>query len=271
MRGCRVDHPRIAAALDELEDAARARGVTPWDEATGRGALRYAWAKTDGERVLLTLFEGREGAVDRGLADALRGADGVAFAPSGGRGNAIRGEVAPRIARGIDAIEVAGERVGPGGFLQPNPAVIEAARAELLVDEAGAPLGGGLAWDLYAGAGVTARRLAARFERVEAVESDPALTDAPRSVEEVVTAFVAGAEVPALVVANPPRKGLGPVVAEALARIGPPRIHLMSCGPEGLARDLARLPAYEPVAISAWDTLPQTPHVELVVRLRRRG
>jgi 23S rRNA (uracil1939-C5)-methyltransferase len=46
----------------------------------------------------------------------------------------------------------------------------------------------------------------------------------------------------------------------------------MSCGPEGLARDLATLSkAYELRSLRAFDTLPQTPHVELVAHLALRG
>ena len=52
MRDCLVDHPRIVAAFASLQDRARGLGVTAYDEASTEGALRYAWAKTDGERVL---------------------------------------------------------------------------------------------------------------------------------------------------------------------------------------------------------------------------
>ncbi len=82
----------------------------------------------------------------------------------------------------------------------------------------------------------------------------------------------AGGEAPAVVIANPPRAGLGKEVCERLLTLGAERIHLMSCGPAGLAKDLRRLEAgYTLEAVEAWDTLPQTPHVELVARLRRRA
>ena len=76
-------------------------------------------------------------------------------------------------------------------------------------------------------------------------------------------------EWPDLVVANPPRKGLGADVAELLASHAPPRLAIMSCGPEALARDLAVLEAsgYRRVSLTAYDALPQTPHVELVAKL----
>ncbi|MFK7991571.1 MAG: class I SAM-dependent RNA methyltransferase [Sandaracinaceae bacterium] len=269
MRACRVDHPRIAAVFDELEGEARHRKVLPYDEASGEGALRYAWAKTDGERVLLTVYEAFEGAVDRAVLDALTLPDGVAVAVREGRGNAIRGE-APTMLRGLEALTLDGRSIGPGGFLQPNPALIAQARASLGVDGEGQPLSGALAFDLYAGDGALAESLAARFEHVEAVESDPSLTTAPRAVEPFLTQATESGAAPSLVVLNPPRKGLGPKVTTSLEALAPARIHIMSCGPEGLARDLERLSGYRLESLDAWDTLPQTPHVELVARLVRR-
>ncbi|HJK89978.1 MAG TPA: hypothetical protein RMH26_04500, partial [Polyangiaceae bacterium LLY-WYZ-15_(1-7)] len=80
-----------------------------------------------------------------------------------------------------------------------------------------------------------------------------------------------GAGAPELVLANPPRKGLGPKVTAQLAALGAPRVQIMSCGPKGLRRDLDALEAagYRLAALHAWDTLPQTPHVELVAKLVR--
>jgi 23S rRNA (uracil1939-C5)-methyltransferase len=275
MTGCLVDHPRIAAAADELAREAAALGVATYEERTGEGSLRYAWLATDGERVLLTLITASEDAPVRELADRLREPDGVAWSVQPSRGNAIRGG-APTVLRGVDrlGLELAGVRrdVLPLGFLQPNPPLIARAYRDLLADEEGAPLRGERAFDLYAGSGVTTALLGERFASVEACERSPqgaaALGVAPSSVEDFLAARP---EAPDLVVANPPRKGLGADVTTRLAELGPPRIHVMSCGPEGLARDLAALrdAGYRLVALTAYDTLPQTPHVELVAKLRR--
>jgi tRNA/tmRNA/rRNA uracil-C5-methylase (TrmA/RlmC/RlmD family) len=46
----------------------------------------------------------------------------------------------------------------------------------------------------------------------------------------------------------------------------------MSCGPAGLAKDIVALAsAYRVESLRAYDTLPQTPHVELIVKLVRAG
>lgn len=277
MRGCLVDHPRIARAADELAREASAAGIAPFDERRGEGDLRYVWLKTDGERVLTTLITASEASeAARILPDRLRASDGVAWSVQGGRGNAIRGSAA-RVLRGIAALslQIAGVRVevGPLAFLQPNPSVIERAYRELVTTEDGEPLAGTRALDLYAGAGVTTALLRASFDEVVPCESYPesaaALGVAPMTVEEFLAKE--GSRPPDAIVANPPRKGLGERVCAELVRVAAPRVHVMSCGPEGLVRDLARLKrTYELVSLTAFDTLPQTPHVELVARLRRR-
>jgi tRNA/tmRNA/rRNA uracil-C5-methylase (TrmA/RlmC/RlmD family) len=51
-------------------------------------------------------------------------------------------------------------------------------------------------------------------------------------------------------------------------------LNIMSCGPKALAADLQRLVAggrFQRQSLRAYDTLPQTPHVELVARLTSRA
>jgi tRNA (uracil-5-)-methyltransferase len=45
---------------------------------------------------------------------------------------------------------------------------------------------------------------------------------------------------------------------------------MMACGPASVAKDIAALAqAYRLESLRAYDTLPQTPHVELVAKLVR--
>lgn len=276
MQGCLVDHPKLREVADALEATARELGVRAWSPRQPRG-LRYVWMKTNGAQVLVTLVWGDEDpAPARELAATLGEDVRVALSVQTGDGNALRGS--PPAALTSEAtlqVVLGGEAItyGPLGFLQPNPAVAALAYEELLRDGGGEPLRGALAFDLYAGAGVTTAMLRERFAQVAACESYPESAAALGVPPTDVATFLQAAEArPELVVANPPRKGLGAQVCDALLRLGPPRVHVMACGPKGLARDLARLQTgYTLESLEAYDTLPQTPHVELVAKLVREA
>jgi 23S rRNA (uracil1939-C5)-methyltransferase len=160
--------------------------------------------------------------------------------------------------------------------LQPNPAVASLAYSELL--DPGAVVDSELAYDLYAGAGVTTVALRERFAEVRAcesfAESAARLDIEAQTAEEFLATALASGEKPAFIVANPPRAGMGPEVCASLVecgRRGPLALNIMSCNPKSLSADLERLTVdggFELVSLRAYDTLPQTPHVELVARLR---
>jgi len=270
MAGCLVDHPDIARAADELSRVASTLGVEPYDEATGQGDLRYVWLKTDGAgQVLVTLITASKDTRAQGLADGLSRAAGVAWCVQASDGNAIRGAPAVILA-GADHLDVTLcdqiVSVGPLGFLQPNPRVAELAYRRLVADRRGS-----LAVDLYAGSGIITSLLRSSFERVLACESYPesaaTLGIEPLPVADFLDAVIERGESPELVVANPPRAGLGAEVCDKLAKIKPARLHIMSCDPWAMARDLQRLQGFVIDDAMAYDTLPHTAHVELVVRM----
>jgi 23S rRNA (uracil1939-C5)-methyltransferase len=76
---------------------------------------------------------------------------------------------------------------------------------------------------------------------------------------------------PDLVVADPPRGGLGENVVRILARVAPPRITYVSCDPSTLARDLRILLGlgYRIERVHLIDLFPQTYHIESVFHLAR--
>lgn len=287
MAGCLVDHPRIVETADALVRTADELAIEPFDAEQAAGELRYVWFKTDGERVLVTLLVGRGDATDRaaelakGLASLDRAVD-VAVSVQGDTGNAIRGGPAEPLVGpcelDVDFGELGRVRAGPLGFLQPNPQVAALAYAALLE---GLPSDDGSeVFDLYAGAGLTTRWLRTRFERVRAVETYPesaaALGVEPADAESFAIAAVAEGRQPRIVVANPPRGGMGAAVSAALRQLGPEHLRIMSCRPETLVRDLEVLRAvgepgatYRVTRATAYDTLPHTAHLELVAWLER--
>jgi len=281
MAGCEVEHPLIRACADELVEVGNAARVCPWDEATGSGDLRFVWMKTNGREVLTTLVTGPEGGdMARSLSARLSRSQSVAWSVQGSKGNQMRGDTC-EVLRGTGTLSmsVGGGEVtyGPLGFMQPNPEVAARAMDALVEGEGGAPATGSLAWDLYAGGGATTRRLQQSFETVEAcdVQVEASSTELVEEVDvgEFLAKRAAG-PAPDVLLANPPRGGMGPSVCGQIKAQAPASIHIMSCNPKSLRRDLDALlegGRYELRAVRAFDTLPHTEHVELVVRLSRVG
>jgi 23S rRNA (uracil1939-C5)-methyltransferase len=87
-----------------------------------------------------------------------------------------------------------------------------------------------------------------------------------KSTEEYLTAVE---EMPDLILADPPRAGLGKHAVKELGRIRAPRLTIVSCDPATLARDMQGLLAggYRIERITLVDLFPQTFHIETVVHL----
>ena len=137
-------------------------------------------------------------------------------------------------------------------------------------------------WDLYCGVGGFALSLAGDGRRVIGVESSAdAIAAAQRTAARAgleKTTFIAAdatewarrqAAAPDLVVVNPPRRGLGPELADWLESSGVAAVVYSSCDPTTLQRDLARMPSLRPVQARLFDMFPQTAHLEVMVLLER--
>jgi 23S rRNA (uracil1939-C5)-methyltransferase len=170
-------------------------------------------------------------------------------------------------------------RVGHFSFFQVNRFLTE----ELAGAVAQAETGGRLALDLFAGVGLFSLPLGEKFERVIAVESNPAAArDLKTNVRASNAIEVRDSDVerflekfterPDLVVLDPPRAGIPRPALDRLLRIAPEKITYVSCEPPTLARDLAAIIAanYEITEMHLFDLFPQTFHMEAVTRLRRR-
>ncbi len=169
-------------------------------------------------------------------------------------------------------------RVDHGAFFQVNRLLVDAFVERVTADRSGT-----LAWDLFAGVGLFARKLSASFDRVVAVESASTSTQSLTAnlkhtcgvpVRAETLAFLhrdhVGAR-PDLVVVDPPRAGLGAEVTSALIGTAAPAMVYVSCDPATLARDLLALidGGYAVESVTLADLFPQTFHLETVVELRR--
>jgi 23S rRNA (uracil1939-C5)-methyltransferase len=171
-------------------------------------------------------------------------------------------------------------RVDHGAFFQVNRWLTDDFTRLVSDDHAGK-----LAWDLFAGVGLFARRLTRTFDEVVAVESAPASFPALQSNLEGTNGSAFGLTTldflhrnrqergprPDLIVLDPPRGGLGEETASFLNAIHAPTMIYVSCDPATLARDLHALTheRYKIDSITLVDMFPQTFHIESVVQLSR--
>ena len=181
------------------------------------------------------------------------------------------------------------ERIGELNFRLPATSFLQVniEAVDLLIDlvQRGAgPVAGKVVLDLYGGIGAFGIALARRGGECIVCEAD---VEAVRCGRQAVRGRSVGkvrfehADVGAflgregcradIVVANPPRSGLGRRVADRLARLAPRRIVLVSCDPATLARDARRLveSGFRIERAVPVDVFPQTAHVETVLTLIR--
>ena len=182
-------------------------------------------------------------------------------------------------------------RLHADGFWQVHPAAAQLL-ADVVAEYAATPVGGS-AWDLYGGVGLFAAVLAEQVGPagsvllVESVQT--AVDDARRNLVDrpwvrfltgrVEHVLVDGTDLaaggvdigPDVVVLDPPRKGAGRTVVEAVVSEAPSRVVYVACDPAALGRDLANFAehGYQLTALRAFDAFPMTHHVECVALIAR--
>ncbi|MFC0863565.1 class I SAM-dependent RNA methyltransferase [Sphaerimonospora cavernae] len=175
-------------------------------------------------------------------------------------------------------------RVTASGFWQVHPGA-----AATLLDAVltfGLPEPGEWALDLYCGAGLFAAGLAEAVGpdgAVLGVESEAqAAEDARWNLRDLPQARIERGKVEEaldrleieradLVVADPPRAGLGRAVVDRVAELEASRIVYVSCDPATMSRDIAWFApyGYRLSDLRAFDQYPMTHHVECVALLAR--
>ncbi|MBX3464532.1 MAG: class I SAM-dependent RNA methyltransferase [Planctomycetes bacterium] len=298
---CRIQHKALTRLAVAVAEALRALGVPAYDETTGRGLVRALRARLlpGSNELLFGLVVTRLGFSERerlardlwALAQGRRDEQGRAIVATGlvlnenaAPGNVLLGPRSEVLrGEGFHTDTVAGLRlrVSFASFYQQNrhaDAILFRPALALLGDVAGLRVVDG-----YGGVGAFGLRLLRQGARqVAIVESSPsACADARANLEqngcadrgEVLEQAFGAAPLPPceLMVLDPPRAGLMEAGAAAVLAAAPPRVLLVSCALESLARDLARLgAAYRVAAVRLCDLFPHTEHVEAVTLLLRR-
>lgn len=212
---------------------------------------------------------------------------GVAGSDNDQPGNALR--VAPvrtlagesTLAESFGAVTA---YVTADAFLQLNPEVADGMYGQ--VAQWAAAANPTQVTDLYCGVGplglTAAHAAGAALIGVEVHPASEALAQRAAKDAGVQANFITAgldAAVPAaalsnaeFVTVNPPRRGLDEPVRQALAGLSEGRtMAYMSCSPKSFTRDVLELTAagWRLTDLSAWDMIPNTPHVELLGRLER--
>lgn len=172
--------------------------------------------------------------------------------------------------------------VASPSFFQVNTAQLEqmAEEVALMLDLSG----GGTLVDAYSGVGVFAVLFASRVRRVIAIEESASSTADSRvnatgisniefmeaKVEDAIDAIIEPVD---YVVLDPPRPGCLPQVLDAVLRMRPARVVMVSCEPAAFARDVAHLVrgGFKLARARPVDMFPQTRHVEAIALLEWTG
>ena len=296
--GCPIQHPAINRATPGLKRFIRSLDLTPYDVPTKRGELKNILVTVGADERLMIRFvlRSRERVSDiRAALPLLRD-----LVPSA---HVVTTNIHPTheaIVEGPDEIiltrartlplSVEGLELGPRSFAQTN-ASVAAALYEQAAAWASRPFPDGRLpeslWDLYCGVGGFALACArAGFPRVTGVEvSSGAISSAISAarhaglsrgaatfIADDATAWARGrdaAQVPDVIVVNPPRRGIGADLAAYLNECSAPRIIYSSCNPTTLAADLARMPSLRAVEGRLFDMFPHTTHAEVALLLER--
>lgn len=279
LRPCLIADPAITAATDTLDVPP---GIHPAGPAGPRRRRRDSGRpprRTPAALPEVVLAQAADGAV---TASWPRRVGGPPISTE--IGTEISTEISTGISTGIITEHAAGRdfAVAADGFWQPHHAAADVLAGAVAQALAGVELTGRTGWDLYGGVGLFAQVLAEAVGpggTVVGVESDeraadlagrnladhPGFTGRCGEVEAVLPTLDPAV---AAIVLDPPRSGAGPRLCATLAGLGPDVIVYVACDPAALARDTAALLAggYRLDSLRAFDTFPQTHHVECVAR-----
>lgn len=292
---CRLQSPQAGAVARAVEGYLADLDVPAYDEGTGRGLLRHIYVRTNaaGQALVCLVVNGTELPREEELVRRIRAACpetvGIVLNTNTRDTNVVLGNTY-RTLWGEDALEdtLCGLtfRLSIPAFYQVNRS--QAERLYGKAAELAGLTGRETVLDLYCGAGTITLCLAKHAQRVIGGEIVPEAIDNAR--ENARRNGVANAEFfcgdageiaahlasedlrPAVVVVDPPRKGLGEEVIAAVAGMAPERVVYVSCDPATLARDVKRFSAlgYAAARAVAVDMFPRTRHVETVVLLSQQ-
>lgn len=281
-----------------------ARGTGAYNEATRKGALRKFVVREVGKSFIFVLVTAKRVNVEPLLKSLKKSFESFTLVTNINKseGNAVFGdEWITEYGSGFFGAEENGIKftAGANTFLQVNDGV-----RKKLYDKALSEADGGVAVNLYSGAGMLTAMLAKVCEAAYGVEIN---SEASRCADElkrennltnmynilgaaeekIAEVFSLTEGKKRVVICDPPRKGMERSVVRAIAESGADKVILISCNPSTLARDLGLLcgtlkevggelkkephfGAYEIKSVTPFDMFPQTKWCETLVVLSRK-
>ena len=171
--------------------------------------------------------------------------------------------------------------IRPQSFFQTNPTVASALYATARDWVRALPVNH--MWDLFCGVGGFGLHCATPEMTLTGIEIAPeAIACAKQSAAELgldklhfqaldSTQFAtAQADIPQLVLVNPPRRGIGKALCDYLSEMAPQYIIYSSCNAQTMAKDIAHLPGYRIEKVQLFDMFPHTAHYEVLTLLVKR-
>lgn len=266
--------------------------IEAYDEQQNSGTLRNIMVREGfrtGEVMVVMVTRTKQLPYKEELIDALRGIKGIASIiqnVNSKQTNVILSDECVTL-WGADTIsDYIGEfrfNISPLSFFQVNPIQTEVLYGKAL--EYAGLTGNETVFDAYCGTGTITLFLSKKAKKVYGVEVVPQAIENARinaeqngvknaefivgEAEKVIPDLIKQGVKADVVVVDPPRKGCGIELLEAIAGIAPKRIVYVSCDPGTLARDLGILKdlGYETKEVQPVDMFPMTGHVENVTLL----
>lgn len=305
---CYLGAPQNQDVISELLAWMEQYQIEPYDEKSGTGLVRHVLIRygfRSKQMMVCIVINGKSLPCSKELIDRLKileGMTSISVNINKQRNNVIMGDTV-KILWGADYIEdYIGDirfQISPLSFYQINPVQTEVLYKKVL--EFAGLSGEETVWDLYCGIGTISLFLARQAKRVYGIEIIPqAVEDAKRNckinaisnaefmvgeAEDVLERLCGSDETdlilgngwqkewrPQVVVVDPPRKGCGEKLLDAILKVQPERVVYVSCDSATLARDLKALcvGGYEIVRVQGVDLFGQTVHVETVILLSQQ-
>ena len=295
VRDCKLQPIIFQQVLDIILQYVQEQSISIYQEETGTGILRHIYLRQGwhtGELMVCLVVRKPIARQLKGLVKRLVSAfpqiKSIVMNCNPARTNVILGEKT-ELLWGTDTITdiLCGNRISlsPHAFYQVNTE--QAERLYGVAKQFADLHGTETLLDLYCGAGTIGLSMANAAKSVLGVEIVPQAVENAR--ENARQSGITNAEFlcgdagtvaqrleqeqmqPDVIVVDPPRKGCDTAALEAMGKMQPKRIVMISCHPATAARDCAALQkmGYDVKKVQPVDLFPRTGHVECVVLLSR--